>query len=315
MSRPEPVVQALRIAVSGLVVGAVALVGAGCGSTEPSSDARVSTLTTTATATPPPTPASVVTQPSTATATAPAGCGLPQVQIVSARRVGRAITVHWAVTRQPPAACGDVWILVTARSLTAAMPAMGARDSNTGGEVPLRDLSGSTQIRDIVGPIMPPYEADVSLFSNRGERVEVRRRVSATDDPSPEQVRAETRRREACQAGAGRVGECRPPTPPGVVDAPLTGVTAGELARAVGKAMFGGSYGDELAVKSVTCTPAWSCRVRMTLNWGRQPISATYVLRSAGRPGCWRVSGWRVTRATRPGTGLPTPSNGCVGDR
>ena len=252
MNRSGSLVRAHRLAICSLLVVVVALVGAGCGSSEPSSDARVSPTTRSASATPAaaaPT-ATAVTQPSTEASSpgAPAGCGMPQVRIVSARRVGRAITVDWAVVDQPPSECGQVWILVTARSLSAGLPAMGARDSNTGGEVPLRRLSGSTRIRDIMGPIMPPYEADVSLFSARGERIEVRRRVSATDDPSPEQVRAEIRPREACQAGAGRVGECRPPAPDGVVDEPLTGVTAGELASAVAKRISSG-YGDDLSVK------------------------------------------------------------------
>jgi hypothetical protein len=206
-----------------------------------------------------------------------------------------------------------VAILVTARSLTAAMPAMAARDSRTGSAVLLHDLSGTTPISDIIGPIMPPYEADVSIFSERGERIEARGPVSATDDPGPEQVRAEIKRREACQAGAGRVGDCRLPVPDGTVNSPLTGVTAVPLARAVAKRISSG-YGDDLNVKSVTCTPAWSCRARITLNWGREPIRVTFRLRGGGRPTCWRVSGWHVTQAGRVGTALPTLPNGCVDD-
>ena len=305
MSRSISAVRARRPAIRGGLLLSVAVMVTGCGASEPSAEHRASSATANA---------SPATTSASGTPAAPASaCGMPQVKVVSARRVGRGITVRWAVAGRPPAACGRVAILVTARSLTAAMPAMGARDSRTGSEVLLRDLSGTTAISDIIGPIMPPYEADVSLFSERGERIEARGPVSATDDPGPEQVRAEIKRREACQAGAGRVGECRLLVPDGVVDSPLTGVTAVSLARAVTKRISSG-YGDDLDIKSVTCTPAWSCSARLTLNWGREPIRVTYRLRGGGRPACWRVSGWHVAKAGSAGTALPNLPDGCVGD-
>jgi hypothetical protein len=239
---------------------------------------------------------------------------MPKVKVVSARRVGRAITVRWAVASRPPAACEPVEILVTARSLTAAMPALAARDSQTGSAAPLRDLSGATPLHDIIGPIMPPYQADVSLFSARGERVEARGPVTATDDPSPERVRAEVKRREICQGGAGQPGDCHLPAPAGGVDEPLTGVTAASLARAVSKRLTTDG-GSDLAVDSVACKPAWSCTARFTLNYGRYGMRVTYRLRGGGTPGCWRLSGWHFTKPGPAGAALPAPSNGCVDGR
>ena len=239
---------------------------------------------------------------------------MPQVKVVSARRVGRVITVRWAVASHPPAACGPVEILVTARSLTAAMPALGARDSSTGSSAPLHDLSGATPLHDIVGPIMPPYEADVSLFSGRGERVEARGPVAATDDPGPEQVRAEVKRRETCRGDAGDPGDCHLRAPATGVDEPLTGVTSASLARAVTKSLTTNG-GSDLAVDSVACRPAWSCTAQFTLDYGRYRMRVTYRLRSGGAPKCWTVSGWRFTKAGPAGAALPIPSTGCIHDR
>lgn len=235
---------------------------------------------------------------------------MPDVE-VTGRRVGRAVTVRWAVASRPPSACGHVEVSVTARSLTDAMPALGTYDSKTGSSFPLHDLSGETRVRDIIGPISPPYRATVTLQGEGGASVEAHGPVTATDDPSPEQVRAQLKQRETCRGDAGNPGDCHFPAPDNGVDAPLTGVTAASLAPAVTKALttYGGS---DLAVDSVTCKPAWSCTARFTLGYGRHKMRVTYRLRSGRSPKCWRLSGWHFTTVGPAGEALPTPHLGCI---
>jgi hypothetical protein len=194
------------------------------------------------------------------------------------------------------------------------MPALPPRDSNNGSSSSLlHDLSGTTRLIDIVGPIMPPYEANVSLHTERGDRVDARAPVTATDDPSPELVRAELKRREACRGDAGQPSNCHFPAPGPGRDQRLTGVTAASLARSVAKSLANQSAG--LAVDSVACRRAWSCTAQFTLGYGRHRMRVTYRLRGAGAPKCWRVSGWSFRKAGPSGAALPTPSTGCIQTR
>jgi hypothetical protein len=233
-------------------------------------------------------------------------CRMPQPRVVAAKRVGRTITVQWSVSARPPAACGRVGLLITARSLTGDMPALPARGTNGGG-VELGSTSGTAKLIDIVGPIMPPYEADVSLFSQHGGEARANAPVSATDDPSRAAVRKEIRRREACGADAGHPSTCHfSPLNPTV---PLSGVTARSLARAVRQQMADRSA--DIAVQHVTCRPAWRCTVAFTLDYGRYPMRVTYRLRGTA-PGCWTLNGWSFTKPGPNGAALPTPSTGCV---
>jgi hypothetical protein len=272
---------------SAALVCCLALVAAGCGSGKPS--------TTTA-----------------ATATAPASlktgaCRMPRPHVVSATRDGRTITVRWELSARPPASCGQAGLLITARSLTGDMPALPPKGSNGGG-MPISGLTGTTRLIDIVGPIMPPYEADISLFTQRGGRVEARGPVQATDDPSPAAVQREIARREACRPDAGKPSDCRIYPLSGARR--LTGVTAGSLARAVRQTMAGSSA--DIAVEHVTCRPAWACTVTFTLDDGRYPMRVTYRLDGTPARGCWTLRGWSFTTPGPSGEGLPTPSTGCV---
>ena len=193
-------------------------------------------------------------------------------------------------------------MLVTARSLTADGPALVAHGASGAA---LTDATPKISRIDVVGPPVPPYEATVSLFSASGRRDQTRVRVTSVDGPSPAQVQAEVRRREACRADAGNPGRCEFPkvTP----DRPLTGVTATSLARAV-TARLSNTGG--VSVKGVTCRAAWSRAARFTLSG--TPMRVTYRLRSAGAPGCWRLRGWSFTTRGPSNAALPLPTTGCV---
>jgi hypothetical protein len=253
---------------------------------------------------------STTSAPTSSGSAAPAvggGCRLPRPRVVAARRVGRVISVQWAVSERPPASCGRVGLLVTARSLTASMGALPERGSN-GGTKLLGALAGTARMIDIVGPIMPPYEADISLFGERGGRVEARAPVAATDDPSPQAVRTEIRRREACRADAGLPSDCHIPAVMGAHR--LIGVTSHALARAVHVRLAG--FSADIAVQRVSCRPEWSCTARFTLDYGKYPMRVTYRLGGTPARGCWTLRGWSFTKPGPSGEGLPTPSTGCV---
>jgi hypothetical protein len=187
------------------------------------------------------------------------------------------------------------------------MPALPVQGAN-GGAMPIRSLSGTVRLIDIVGPIMPPYEADISLFTQRGGRVEARGPVQGINDPSPAAVQREIARRDACRADAGMPTDCHFPRVSGARR--LTGVSRRSLARAVRQTMTGSSA--DIAIRHVTCRPAWSCTVSFTLDYGRYPMRVTYRLGGTPARGCWTLRGWSFRTPGPSGEGLPTPSTGCV---
>jgi hypothetical protein len=287
------------------------LFAAGCGGGSPAHHgpgaARSATPPTTTTTAPPSTDTSRARPASQlAASSAPTGadCRMSRPRVVSAQRVGRSITVQWELSARPPASCGEAGLLITARSLRGDMAALGAK--GVGGIQPVVQLSGTARIIDIVGPIVPPYEADISLFAQRGGRVEARARVDAADDPSPASVQRALARRDACRADAGMPTDCRMPPAPG--SRRLTRVTASSLARAVGQSMAGRSA--DLAIQHVMCRPTWSCTVRFTLDYGKYPMRVTYRLGGTPQPGCWTLRGWSFTKAGPEGAGLPRRASG-----
>jgi hypothetical protein len=301
---------------SAVLLGCLTLAAAGCGGGSPAKSVHDASPQAVKRGEPPATAApatpTATGAPAASTAAPPvaSGCRMPRPRIVSARRVGRSITVQWELSALPPANCGQAALLITARSLTGDTAALSEQGSNGGGRQ-VRARSGTARLIDIVGPIMPPYEADISLFAQRGGRIEARSQVQADNDPSPANVQQEIARRDACRADAGMPTKCRMPPAPGA--SKLTGVTATSLARAVRQSMDGHSA--DLAIQHVACRPAWSCTVRFTLDYGKAPMRVTYALGGTPERGCWTLRGWSFTKAGPKGAGLPTPSVGCVARR
>jgi hypothetical protein len=196
---------------------------------------------------------------------------------------------------------------VTGRSLSAQDPALSA--TNDGGAMPLAATSGTTALHPIVGPLMPPYEADVSVFAQAGASTQVRAPVAASDDPPASAVRRVLAARARCRADAGNPGTCRF----SALRIPrriLVGVSAGSLATSVRDALSGRSA--DLEVQHVRCRPRWRCTASFTLDYGRYPMRVTYAIGGTSARGCWTIRGWSFTTAGPKGEALPVPSSGCV---